>query len=880
MRFMSVFILFIPIVLFGASLEKVTSTKNTVFAVRIKEAVTVDGILSESVWKNGHGISDFKQRDPVEGAQPSEKTIIRIAYDDEALYVGAHMLDSAPDSIVVRLGRRDSDVNADRFLFFIDPYYDRRSGFFFGLNAGGTRYDGTLYNDEWDDDSWDGVWEGRVDQNGDGWTAEMRIPFSQLRFKKNDKYVWGVNFRRDIQRKNEKIYLVYTPKNSSGFVSRFIDLVGIENIQISRHFEVLPYVRTKAEYLDTEPGNPFHDGSEYSPDMGVDLKYGLGSNLTLDMTMNPDFGQVEVDPAVVNLSDVETFFEEKRPFFIEGASIFNFGYGGARDYWGFNWWSPDFFYSRRIGRVPQGSTLDHDFSDVPEGAHILGAAKLTGKVGNNWNVGTIHALTRREKGKFAEGDKRFRSEVEPLTYYGVFRAQKEINHSRQGLGIISTLTARNFDDSRLRDEINREAFTFGLDGWTFLDTSKTWVISGWTGASHIIGSTGRMINLQRSSRHYFQRPDAGHINVDSSATSLTGYAARFWLNKQKGNVIFNSALGCISPRFNLNDVGFMWRSDLINGHIGGGYQWMKPKRLTREIQLIGAVFQSYDFDMNSIWRGLFLLGWFKFINYYSMQYILAYNPETMNNWRTRGGPLTLNRPGWEMDFYLSSDDRKPWNLVLNTYTYSRGPKNWETGIEVDIEWRPKSNLSLQVGPEINLDREFAQWVDAFDDPSAAHTFGRRYVFAEMNQTQVSANIRLNWTFTPKLSLQLYLQPLISHGDYTNFKELARPRSYDFKVYDQDQIVLLAGEYEVDPDDSGPAETLRFSNPDFYIKSLRGNAVLRWEYLPGSTLYLVWTQQRADEAYDDNFRLNRGFRRLWKAQADNIFMIKCTYWWSL
>lgn len=263
-----------------------------------------------------------------------------------------------------------------------------------------------------------------------------------------------------------------------------------------------------------------------------------------------------------------------------------------------------------------------------------------------------------------------------------------------------------------------------------------------------------------------------------------------------------------------------------------------------------------------------------------MDYMLAYNPETVNNRKTRGGPLTLNPSGWEANFEIESDDRKAWVIGFSAYGYSRGQANWEAGIEPAIEWKPRSNISVRIGPEIQWEHEFAQWVDSFDDPSATHTFGRRYVFAELKRTEVSANIRLNWTFTPKLSFQLYMQPLISHCDYTHFKELARPKSFDFTRYAEDQITLSDGDYEIDPDGAGSAGTLSFSDPDFHVKSLRGNAVLRWEYLPGSVLYLVWTQQRSDDEYDDSFRFSRSFKHLWKGNAENIFMMKWTYWWSL
>jgi hypothetical protein len=836
--------------------DTVSTPKIKVDAIRLAESITVDGILSESVWQNGYGISQFTQRDPHEGMQPTQKTIVHIAYDDEAIYIGARMFDTAPDSIIARLGRRDAQLTSDMFGFFVDPYYDRRSGFYFSINAAGTMYDGVLFNDEWDDDSWDGVWEGKVTIDDKGWTAEMRIPYSQLRFQKKDSYVWGINFRRDIARNNERDYLVFTPKNGSGFVSRFADLVGIENISPPRRIEVLPYVTTKAEYTQHLPGNPFNDGSKYLPGAGADLKVGIGSNLTLDATVNPDFGQVEVDPAVVNLGDVETFFSEKRPFFIEGATIFNFGQGGSRSNWGFNWASPQFFYTRRIGRTPQGSVPSAEFADVPLGTNILGAAKLTGKVGGNWNIGTLHALTSREHAELNQANRRWRSEVEPLAYYGIMRAQKEIKEGRQGIGFISTLAARRFDEARLRDEINSSAFAGGVDGWTFLDANKTWVITGWAGLSQLRGNEARLIALQRSSRHYFQRPDAGHVSVDSFATSLTGYAGRVLINKQKGNVIFNSALGFVDPKFDLNDMGFIWRTDVINGHIGGGYKWTKVGKVTRFVQLLGAVFGSRDFDGNTIWMGVWQSGYFEFLNYYSLNYSFAYNPETVSNSRTRGGPLTLNPPGWEVNFFLNSDSRKAWVFGLGTFGYSRGPKNWDRGFDVSVEWKPSANLSVSAGPTLWWNRNFAQYVTVIPDPQATATFGNRYIFAALKQTELSASIRMNWTFTPRLSLQLYTQPLISSGDYFNYKELARPRSYEFTPYLTDR------------------------SDDFNFKSLRGNAVLRWEYSPGSTLFFVWTQSRSDYENLGNFRFNRSVGRLSDARPDNIFLVKASYWWGL
>ena len=736
-----------------------------------------------------------------------------------------------------------------------------------------------MFNDDWDSDTWDGVWDGKVARDSLGWTAELRIPYSQLRFERQ-KTQWGINFKREIARRNERDYLVPTPSNGSGFVSRFVELAGIEQVSPPRRMEVLPYITTRAEYLNHEAQDPFNDGSHLGAGMGGDLKLGIGSNLTLDATVNPDFGQVEVDPAVVNLSDVETFFDERRPFFVEGASIFNFGEGGANDFWGFNWANPSFLYTRRIGRAPQGELPDdYDYSDVPSGSNILGAAKLSGKVGT-WSLGALSAFTSREHAQFALDQHHWQQEVEPLTYYGVYRAQKEMQGGRHGLGFIGTLTARSFDEANMPAELSSTATGLGMDGWTTLDRSGMWVISGWAGLSRSHGTPERLQSLQESSVHYFQRPDASYLGVDSSATSLGGYGARVSLNKQKGNWMFNSALGVIDPKFDVNDLGFQFRSDQINSHIMFGHKWTRPGRFLRSWRLNLAGFRSYNYGGDVTWTGLFLTGLYEMRNFSTGRWFVAYNPSTVSDRRTRGGPRMINQPGVEWDFQMDSDPNKRWIYGFGLHG-NHYQKDWEQSwsARAALEWKPGARLSFRVEPQIERIGTSSQYVDTFDDVLAASTYGQRYVFATLDQTTVSASVRLNWIFTPKLSLEVYAQPLASSGRYTGFKELARPRTYDFNPYPDPVETNDPDRLAIDPDGTGPAAQQEIDDPNFSLVSLRGNAVLRWEYLPGSTLFLVWTQNRSDSQSIGSFSNGSALGRLAATPGDNIFLVKISYWWN-
>jgi hypothetical protein len=835
-----------------AGTVEATADRPTVYAVRTPGPVTVDGELSEPVWQNGEAFSRLLQRDPVEGAPPSQRTEVRVAYDDDALYLGARLFDTAPDSVVARLARRDASIASDRFALYLDPYHDRRSGYYFMVNAAGTQYDGTLSNDVDEDKSWDGVWEGRARRDASGWTVEMRVPWSQMRFAGSDRHVFGINFLREIPRRREKSYAAYRPRKASGFVSRFPDLVGIERIAPGTAIELMPYVTTQTERLEHDAGDPFNDGSRMRSSAGGDIRTRFGG-LTLNATANPDFGHVEVDPATVNLTDVEDFFEEKRPFFVDGAGTFAFGRQGAGDYWDSDWDDPLFFYSRRIGRTPQGKVPSSDFEDVPVAVRILGAGKLIGRLGQHWSLGTLHAVTDRELARLADADPdtTWEAEIEPLTYYGVTRVQGEFGR-RAGLGLLGTTALRRFDEPALRNDLNSRSLAGGLDGWLFLDAKQTWVISGWSAFSRIEGNERRLLRLQRSSAHYFQRPDAGHVEVDSSATSLSGFASRYWINKQKGAVLFNSAVGFVAPEFEVNDVGFQQRSDIVNGHVGSGYKWTKPSRWFRYQTLKTAAFGTFDHGGNPTRRGLDVSSYTEFKSGHTLSAYGTLDFPALNNRRTRGGPLTRNPEAlsYGADYLSNSQGRTYVYASVGGRTSATG--SWYAYAYPGVEWKPSSALSIKITPGWERVHEDAQFVRDLADP-ASPTFGRRYIFATLDQHSVSASLRLNWTFTPRLGLQTYVQPFVSSAAYRGIKSLARARSYEFEP----------SSYTVDQ--------------DFTVRSLKGNAVLRWEYRPGSTLYLVWTQRRSES--DDFAESPLPLGRVGDARPENIVLLKLSYYLS-
>jgi len=854
---------------------------TTLHAARASAPIVLDGRLDEPGWQAAPVASGFLQRDPDQGQPATEATELRLLFDDHALYVGARLHDREAGRIVRQLSRRDALAEADTFTLYLDPHRDRRTGAVLQVSAAGVQRDAAIYDDNFEDDSWDAVWESAVAIDAEGWSVEMRVPFSQLRFPTAPGHAWGVNARRVVHRKNESSWLVLVPKNESGLASRMTGLEGIDGIEPGRHLELLPYVSGRAEFVaPATEADPWNDGSRLYGGAGLDFKYGVGSGMALVGAVNPDFGQVEVDPAVVNLTAFETFFEEKRPFFTEGSQVFlRFGRSGASDYTTYFYPEPLLFYSRRIGRAPQGGATG-DSVDAPTATTILGAAKLVGRTKGGWNLGLLEAVTGSEAARVATGVERSDFEVEPLTNYFVGRAQRALG-ARASIGFIGTSVVRDLDTPYLDSLLVGQAFLGGVDGHVFLDGRRDWVVSGGLAGSTVSGSRASILRLQRAAQRYYQRPDAPHVSVDPDATSLAGWSGRLAINKNSGNVTFNAALWNISPGFEPNDIGYATQTDRGGAHASVLFRKLTPDAWTRSRRLAVVKWWTFNYGRECQGDGVTLISSAQLRNYWQFDLTVGKSWNTWDDKLTRGGPTTI-RPGIEnLNLVATSDARRRVWVSAAAQLSNREFGARSRQYSATLNLRPFSALTLSAIPTVLDSHVVAQYLATVPDATATQTYGARYVFGALDQTEVSIPLRVNFVLSPRLSLQLYTQALLSNGDYPQIRELAAPRTYDFPVYGEDLGTIARDPelpfYTIDPDGAGDARSFRIAVPDFNFKSLRVNAVLRWEFRPGSAAYVVWTQRRQNSANPGDHAFGHDLSDLFGTPADDVFMVKLAWW---
>ena len=880
------------------------SEAPVVRAVRASSSIQIDGMPDEAAWAAATPMTNFTQIDPFEGEPVSQPTDVRFLFDDDALYIGGRFYDSGP--IMTRLARRDGGVSdSDLFTVSIDSYHDHQTSSRFTTNPSGLKQDATVTTGGRGfgggrgggrgDSSWDPIWDVASVITDEGWFTEMRIPFSQLRFSPGDEMLWGIQVERNIRRIEETAVFSFTPKLEPGGVARYGHLTGIRGIGGGKKLELLPYVGMSAEYIYQEPSsqvafdNPFRSGSDYFGRMGVDLKYRLGSNLTLDGTVNPDFGQVEVDPAVINLTAFETRFQERRPFFVEGAGIFNFGRGGPT---GSTGRAPQILYSRRIGRRPQGGVSPAAvYSNAPVSTTILGAAKITGKVGNGWSVGLIEAVTGREYAPYVDaagGDGR--NIVEPATNYLAGRVRRDTRAGETQLGMIATAVHRDIGDPGLASRLRSAAYVAGVD-LVHEFNDRGWKVMGALATSYIQGDSASILRAQNSSARYLQRADATHLGVDSTATSMGGFYAMGEINKQAGNFTGRIGTAYLSPGYEVNDLGFETETERLILDTSFGWTQPRPGGYFRNWTVMGGPDNKWNTAGDLIFSDINLRFTWRWLNYWGGTVLLRFRPRTDDDRLTRGGPMarTPRSNVWRAN--LNSDSRKALGFRTSYDGSSDAAGSWRHSGSINFTYRSGEKLELRMGPSVTRSYTDAQYVTSTSDPLATNTFGRRYVFAPIHQTTVALETRLNVTFSPTLSLQVYAQPLISSGDYGDLAEFRSPRTHRFATYGQDigtSVRQADGNYLIDPDGPGPASEFTVSDRSFNFRSLLGNAVLRWEWSPGSTLFLVWQQTRAGRVraseFDETGALDVGLfdlgydtRELFGLPSDDIFLIKMNYW---
>jgi len=849
-------------------------------AARRSGTVQIDGKLDETAWQAATPVTGFFQYDPNEGQPASERTEARILVDDDAVYVGMRLYDREPRAIQSQLARRDESIEGDLVEITFDSYHDHLSAFIFRLSPLGARRDATVSATGQQDNSWDAVWEGNATVDSLGWSAEFRIPLSQLRYDPNQaEHRWGLQLSRKIARKAEVSAFAFTPKAQQQGVNRYGHLTGLGKLNSPRRIELVPYALAKNENPVIAANDPFRKKNAIVPGGGVDLKYGITSNLTLDATINPDFGQVEVDPAVVNLSAFETFFPERRPFFVEGANIFRFG--AMRSQNTSNGYT--FLHSRRIGRSPQRLLGGPDFSfvDAPLETTIAGAAKLTGRSPGGWSIGLLDALTTREEARFrsADGSDR-RATVEPLTNYFIGRLKRDIRDGNTTVGVGVTATNRALDDPDLAPLFRKAAYVGGFD-WNHAWSNRRWAFDGAVVASHNLGSARAIDALQLSSARYYQRPDRDGYRRDSTRTSLTGYLAEMTFAKLsglhwRGSVSYQE----YNPGFEINEAGFLGSTDTRSVTPLISYSESRPGRYLRRWDQFLFWNPTWNFDGDMTYNGLGAINAGEFPNFWSYFLRADWRPPVFDDRLTRGGPVARVTAGGGLQLEINSDRRKRYTFGLSSARSWNAAGGWVQTVSPRATLRPSTAVRVVFQPTYTRTHALAQFVTRATDATAIDTYGSRYVFATLDQHQLALVTRVDWTFTPVLSLQLFAQPLLAAADFHDYKEFARPREFEFEVYGRDAGTINrseSGRYTVDPDGLGDAPSFSFSERDFNRRSLRGNAVLRWEYRPGSTLFFVWQQSRFGSIPRGEFDLSRDFNDLWSVQPENVFVVKATWW---
>lgn len=866
---------FLLVVLVGNVFAQSDSLKSYTTQMIVGEPPHIDGSMDDPAWQQVAWSTDpFTQLEPEAGKPASVHTQFKVVYDAKNIYFLILNHDPEPDKIVKRMSRRDG-FEGDFVEVNIDSYYDKRTAFSFTSSVSGVKGDEYVSDNgnNWDS-SWDPIWYMSTSVVKEGWIAEFRIPLSQLRFADKPEHTWGLQITRRFFRKQERSNWQYIPPDAGGWVHLFGHLNGIKGIRPQKQLEIQPYVVAKTERFEKEEGNPFVTGKSSSVDVGLDAKIGITSDITLDLTVNPDFGQVEADPSQVNLSAYRLYFQERRPFFIEGSNVLNFPITD------FN--NNNLFYSRRIGRTPQGWVeTDQDEDDgvdehvkQPTNTTILGAAKITGKNKNGFSWGVLESVTDAEYAKVDSLGHQHHVRVEPLTNYVVARAQQDINKGNTLVGGMITATHRDIKDDHL-NWLHKSAYSAGADFLHHWD-NRTYYVGLKTVVSHVKGDPASVTNTQLASERYFQRPDNNHAQLDSTRTSLTGTGGTAVFGKKAGKIVFDIGYTWMSPELELNDVGFLAITDVMSQWIWMQYRKLTPVRNFRWMRYNFIQYQDWDFDGRSLSRGYEVNGVVQMKNYWRLNAGIAATSHNVSNGDLRGGPA-FYYPG-DMNTWLTivTDERKKLSFSVNP-RWRKGGHGYMEGFDLNLGlfYRPVNALSLSLQPSIGTNQNELQYVTTFTDANGSD----KYLVGYIDQQTVRVSLRATYMVTPNLSIQYWGQPFGTSGTYSRYKFINQANANEyadrFSEIPENQITQVDDVYHIDENLDGTTD-YTFDKPDFNFAQFRSNLVLRWEYIPGSTVFLVWTQEMNGEFYNRSGGMSDKYDFNFASQPHNIFLVKYTY----
>ncbi|MCU0462268.1 MAG: carbohydrate binding family 9 domain-containing protein [Bacteroidales bacterium] len=888
-RFLTFFI--IVLVMLTAAFGQAPEKKRYK-ATRTTEAPSIDGILDEAVWKTGTWMDDFIQNEPYNGQPATQRTEFAVLFDDDNLYVAIKNYDTDPDSIVNRLTRRDQ-ADGDLSGVIFDSFHDLRTGFLFGVSSSGVKYDMVFTEDgQNEDESWDPNWWVKTSINSESWIAEMKIPFSQVRFDKNSGDVWGFEVARVYYRNNETDFWQHIPSEAPGFIHMMGELSGLDGIKPRKIFDLTPYGVAKMETFKKEEGNPFtfmEKGKRYRINGGLDAKIGITNNMTMDLSVNPDFGQVEADPSEVNLTAYETFFSEKRPFFIEGNNITNFNIGLGDG----NQGNDNLFYSRRIGRQPVGSPdLESGwYADVPTATTILGAAKLTGKTKNGLSLGFVEAVTSGEVATIDTAGGRIKELVEPLTNFFIGRVQRDFNEGKTIVGGIFTSTNRDVDANLWKSDIDAEmgsylhtsAYSGGVDFTQFFK-DKNWSFNLNTAFSQVNGTKEAIERTQRSSARYYQRPDNDYVEYDPERTSLFGSGGRMQLTKNNGHLNMLACIKWKTPGFETNDLGYMQQADQMLSVIWMGYSVWDPKGFYRRWNINSDIYLVNDFGGDITGKGFEWNGSIGFKNYWNAFTGGGFNLSSLSTNTLRGGPMMRYPSSLDLRAGFSTDYRKKVTLeyfINGNFGFEHSEESFHT--EIDLNYKPINNLSISIGPEFSKSYSDLQYVTR-----TTYEGSDKYIFGSIDRKTLGASVRINFNLTPDLTLQYWGQPYVASGKYYDHKVIMDPladkqedRYWKFTPAQQ-EYDETDRKYYIDMNLDGTND-FSFENNNFNYQFFLSNLVIRWEYNPGSSVYLVWSQSR--NFYNESGRLDyfNDLGDLFNRDNDiphNVFLIKFSYRFGL